>query len=145
MALWDKLRTELDRAGRTMQGAFDEGKLRLEIFRVRQLADKSAAALGYAVYRARQQGQEVEAETYARLSSTLAAHEAEATRLEAQMAEASRRGGADVGTQPASGDRPADVATSRPTSAADSAAEGARADASAEPRPPESPRDGPII
>ena len=89
MALWDKLKTELDRAGKVAQGAIDEGKVRLDAFRVRQLADKAAQALGYAVYRARQQNQELDAETYARLSSTLAAHEAEATRYEAQLADLS--------------------------------------------------------
>ena len=84
MPLWDKLKTELDRAGRAAQTAFDEGKVRLEVLRVRQLADKAAQALGYSVYRARQSGQELDAETYARLSSTLAAHEAEVQRLEAE-------------------------------------------------------------
>jgi hypothetical protein len=87
MALWDKLKTELDRAGKAAQGAIDEGKVRLDAFRVRQLADKAAQALGYAVYRARLQNQELDADTYARLSSTLAAHEAEANRYEAQLAE----------------------------------------------------------
>jgi hypothetical protein len=88
MALWDKLKTELDRAGRAAQGALDEGKVRLEAFRARQLADKAAQALGYAVYRAGQGGQDLDTETYARLSSTLAAHEAEATRLEERLREA---------------------------------------------------------
>ena len=86
MALWNKLQTELDRFGRVAQSAFDEGKARLEIMRVRQLADKAAQALGYAVFNARKAGgQDLDAESYARLSSTLAAHEAEAERLEAQL------------------------------------------------------------
>ena len=54
MPIWDKLKTELDRAGKAAQTALDEGKMRLEAFRVRQLADKAAQALGYAVYRATQ-------------------------------------------------------------------------------------------
>jgi hypothetical protein len=54
MALMDRLREELDKAGRAAQGALDEGKVRLEAFRTRQLADKAAQALGYAVFRARQ-------------------------------------------------------------------------------------------
>jgi hypothetical protein len=87
MALWDKLKTELDRAGKVAQGALDEGKVRLEAFRVRQLADKAAQALGYAVYRARKQNQELDPDTYARLSSTLAGHEIEAERYEAELAE----------------------------------------------------------
>ncbi len=86
--IWERLRTEIDRAGRMAQGAIDEGKTRLDAYRSRQLADKAAQALGYAVYRARQENRELEADVYARLSSTLAAHEAEAERLEAELREA---------------------------------------------------------
>ena len=99
MPLWDKLKTELDRAGRAAQGALDEGKLRLEAFRVRQLADRAAQTLGYAVYRARAAGGELDADSYARLGAALAAHEAEASRLEAQLAEVNRRDGG-TGTPP---------------------------------------------
>lgn len=112
MALWDKLKTELDRAGKAAQTAFDEGKVRLEVLRVRQLADKAAQTLGYEVYRARQGGQELDAESYARLSSTLAAHEAEVQRLEAQLA-AAKAG------HPA--DQPAPAATATATAAGTSA------------------------
>ena len=92
MALWDKLRVELDRAGRAAQGALDEGKMRLDAFRARQRADKSAQALGYALYRARQASLDIEPETYSRLSSEIAAHEAEAARLEAEIERSSRAG-----------------------------------------------------
>ena len=85
MAIWDKLKTELDRAGKAAQNALDEGKVRLEAFRTRQLADKAAQALGYAVYRAKQSGAELDPESYARLSATLGTHETEAARLEQQL------------------------------------------------------------
>lgn len=85
--VWSKLREELDRAGRAAQGAIDEGKVRLDVMRARQLADKAAQALGYALYRARKQGTELDTDTYARLSSTLAAHEAEITQMEARLEE----------------------------------------------------------
>ena len=88
MAIWDKLKTELDRAGKAAQNALDEGKIRLEAFRIRQLADKAAQALGYAVYRAKQSGAELDAETYARLTATLATHETEAARLEQLLRDA---------------------------------------------------------
>ena len=88
MALWTKLRTELDRAGRVAQNAFDEGRLRLEALRARQLADRAAQALGYAVYRARVEGREIDADLSASLSATLAAHEAEVASLEAKLSEA---------------------------------------------------------
>jgi len=86
MGLWDKLSTELRTAGKAAQEALDEGKIRLEIFRVRQLADKAAQALGYAIHRARKEGKEADADTIARLESTLAEHEAEAKRLEEALA-----------------------------------------------------------
>jgi hypothetical protein len=86
MSLFDKLSSELRNAGKAAQGAIDEGKVRLEIFRVRQLADKAAQALGYAMHKAKKAGRDLEAETQGRLLSTLAEHEAEATRLENELA-----------------------------------------------------------
>jgi len=86
MGIWDKLQDELNRAGRVAQDAIDEGRLRIEIFRVRQLADKSAQALGYAVYRAKKAGEELDAAAWDRLAATLREHEDEAARLEAELA-----------------------------------------------------------
>mgnify|MGYP001557462650 CR=1 FL=1 len=85
MAFIDKLREELDKAGRAAQGALDEGKTRLEAFRTRQLADKAAQALGYAVFRAKQAGGEIDADTYTRLAATLSTHDAEAAKYEADL------------------------------------------------------------
>lgn len=85
MAIWDKLRTELDRAGKAAQGALDEGKTRLEAFRARQLADKAAQSLGYAVFRARQAGTDVDWQTLQRLVNALAEKEAEVQRLEKEL------------------------------------------------------------
>jgi hypothetical protein len=85
MALIDRLKEELDKAGRAAQGALDEGKVRLEAFRTRQLADKAAQALGYAVFRARQGGGELDSDTFSRLSATLATHDAEAAKNEAEI------------------------------------------------------------
>src|SRR3982751_2042141 len=85
MPLWDKVKQELDRAGRVAQDALDEGRIRLEAFRARQHADRAAQALGYALFRARTGGSDLDAQAYERLSATLGRHEAEATRLEAQL------------------------------------------------------------
>ena len=85
MALLDRLKQELDRAGKAAQDAFDDGKTRLEAFRTRQLADKAAQALGYAVYRARKSGSDLDAATYDRLKATLETHDTEAARLEAEI------------------------------------------------------------
>lgn len=86
MALWDKLSTELRSAGKAARGAIDEGKLRLELFRTRQLADKAAQALGYAVHQALASGKEPAPDTITRLEATLTEHENEAKRLEAELA-----------------------------------------------------------
>jgi hypothetical protein len=85
MALLDRLKQELDRAGKVAQDAFDDGKTRLEAFRTRQLADKAAQALGYAAYRAKKSGRELDAATYDRLAATLETHDTEAARLEAEI------------------------------------------------------------
>ena len=85
MALLDRLKQELDRAGKVAQDAFDDGKTRLEAFRTRQLADKAAQALGYATYRAKKSGRDLDAATYDRLAATLETHDTEASRLEAEI------------------------------------------------------------
>src|SRR5687767_5865635 len=90
MALLDRLKQELDRAGKVAQDAFDDGKTRLEAFRTRQLADKAAQALGYAVYRAKQSGTDLDSDSFERLRATLATHETEASRLEQQLRDISQ-------------------------------------------------------
>ena len=103
MALWDKVRTELDRAGRAAQQAIDEGKLRLEVHRARQLADKYAMRLGYAVYRSRNAGGELPPDEYAGMSANLANAEGEIARLERLLDEAvAKRRPDGTGTEPES-------------------------------------------
>jgi hypothetical protein len=94
MPIWDRLKSELDRAGRAAQGALDEGRIQLEAFRAKQRMDKAAQAIGYAVYRARSAGTEVDADSYSRLATELTLAEAEHTRLESdlQVARAARGG-----------------------------------------------------
>lgn len=105
MALWNRVKEELDRAGKAAQGALDEGKIRLEAFRARQLADKAAQALGYALYNARKAGGDLDADAYSRLSATLASHEADAARQEAALEELTRsRRTKTAGATPPAGD-----------------------------------------
>lgn len=85
MALWDKVRQELSEAGRAAQDALDEGRLRLDILRARQRADRAAQALGYAVHRARETGAELGTEEYAHLSREVATNQSEVTRAEEQL------------------------------------------------------------
>ena len=86
MAIWSTLKDELDKAGRAAQGALDEGRLRLEQHRAKQRAEAAAASLGFAVYRARAAGGELETERYTVLAATLAGAEAEVNRLEREIA-----------------------------------------------------------
>jgi hypothetical protein len=115
MALFDKLKEELDRAGKAAQGAFDEGKIRLEAFRTRQLADKAAQALGYAVFRAKQGGAEIDSDTYSRLSATLATHDAEAARYEAELDRKRKERDAPVDDMGTTGDKTSTASTSSST------------------------------
>lgn len=85
MGLLSRLSTELRSAGKAARGAIDEGKVRLELFRVRQQADKAAQALGYAVHRARKEGKEPDADALLRIETTLEEHEAGARRLEEEL------------------------------------------------------------
>jgi hypothetical protein len=122
MSIWDKVQKEIDRAGTVARGALDEGKIRIELFRVRQQADKAAQALGYAVHRARRDGREMEAATLDRLHGTLLEHEAEAKKLEEQLASVLKHDSKDPPKDPPTEDHAKDP------SAAD-AATGASKDA----------------
>ena len=113
MPLWDKVKSELDRAGRAAQDAIDEGTIRLEAFRARQQADRAAQALGYAVYRAKKVGGDIDAESYDRLSATLGQHEETAARLEDELDEIHARRGTRWRDEPP----PADPADAKPADA----------------------------
>ena len=89
MTLFDKLKLELDRAGRSAQRALDESKLRLELFRARQSVDRFAQRFGYATFHAKKAGGELGAEELAAHMSNLTAAEAEVTRLETLLSESS--------------------------------------------------------
>ena len=91
MALWDRVRTELDRAGRVAQEAFDEGRLRLEMLRARRQADGAAQRLGYAVFRARKESRELPPDEYLALSRAIETAEAEVDRYRKLIDEASAR------------------------------------------------------
>src|SRR5205085_9530635 len=106
MAILDRLKQELDRAGKAAQDAFDDGKTRLEAFRTRQLADKAAQSLGYAVYRARKGGADLDAATYERLRGTLVTHDTESARLEVEIEWRRRKGAGSRTTTSRPGEAP---------------------------------------
>ena len=86
MAIWDQVKQGIDKAGKAAQDVFDGGKLRLEAYRAREQADKAAEALGYAVFRAADAGGELEAGARDRLIAALRIQDAEARRLEMELA-----------------------------------------------------------
>jgi hypothetical protein len=96
MPIWGRLKQELDRASRVAQGAIDEGRVRLEVFRARQRADRAAQRLGYAVHRARSGGAELPAEEQERHSGEIARAEAEIERLERQLVDVRTAGRSDA-------------------------------------------------
>ena len=91
MPLLDRLRQELDRAGQSAQRALDEGRLRLDLFRARQSVDRFAQRFGYAVFRAKKAGNELPPEEMAAHMNNLTAAEAEVTRLETMIAQATQK------------------------------------------------------
>ena len=91
MPLLDRLRQELDRAGQTAQRAFDEGRIRLDLFRARQSVDRFAQRFGYAVFHAKKAGGELAPEEMTAHMSNLTAAEAEVLRLETLVAEAAKQ------------------------------------------------------
>jgi hypothetical protein len=97
MAIWGRLKQELDRASRVAQGAIDEGRVRLEVFRARQRADRAAQALGYTVHRARKDGRDLSLEEYERHTAEMSRLEAEIARLESQLADLHRRPSGETG------------------------------------------------
>jgi hypothetical protein len=88
MAIWDKVKQGIDKAGKAAQEVFDEGKLRLDAYRAREQSDKAAEALGYAVFRAVDAGGELATDARDRLVAAVRAQDAEARRLEAELAAA---------------------------------------------------------
>lgn len=106
MGLWEKVQAELDKAGTAAKGALDEGKIRIELFRVRQQADKAAQALGYAVHRAKRDNTELAPESAEHLHGTLAKYEAEAKQLEEDLAKVMHRDAAKA-EEPRQADGPA--------------------------------------
>jgi hypothetical protein len=106
MPMWGRLKQELDRASRAAQGAIDEGRVRLEIFRARQRADREAQLLGYAVYRARKEARELSPAEQEHHDAEIRRAEDEIERLESQLADLRARPAADGAASPHPGSAP---------------------------------------
>jgi hypothetical protein len=96
--LFDRLNHELEAFGRKAQAALDEGKVQIELLRVRRKRDGAARDLGLLIYR-RERGGEVEPRRVDALLLRLDELEAEIARLERQVAEQRQRPGAPTVAQ----------------------------------------------
>lgn len=101
--LFDRLNHELEAFGKKAQAALDEGKLQIELLRVRRRHDNAARDLGLMVHR-RERGGELEPRRIDALMLRLDDLQAEIARLEAQIAQ-SRRGAGSPAAPPASVDQ----------------------------------------
>jgi outer membrane murein-binding lipoprotein Lpp len=88
--LFDRLNQELEAFGKKAQAALDEGKLQIELLRVRRRRDSTARDLGILIHR-RERGGEAEQRRVDALLVRLDELEAEIARLEQQVSEARRR------------------------------------------------------
>ena len=85
--LFDRLNQELADFGKKAQAALDEGKLQIELLRIRRRQDNAARDLGILIHR-RERGGEAEPRRVDALLLRLDDLEQEIQRLERQIAEA---------------------------------------------------------
>ena len=90
--LFDRLNQELEAFGKKAQAALDEGKLQIELLRLRRRLDNTARDLGLMVHR-RERGGETEPRRIEALMVRIDDFQAEIARLERRIGEA-RRGSA---------------------------------------------------
>jgi hypothetical protein len=90
--LFDRLNQELEAFGKKAQAALDEGKLQIELLRLRRRQDNVARDLGLLVHR-RERGGEMEPRRIDALMLRLDDLKAEIARLELQIADSRRKSG----------------------------------------------------
>lgn len=88
--LFDRLNQELEAFGKKAQAALDEGKLQIELLRLRRRQDRTARDLGMLVHR-RERGGDAEARRFDSLLLRLDDLQGDVARLEQQIADARRR------------------------------------------------------
>jgi hypothetical protein len=97
--LFDRLNQELEAFGKKAQAALDEGKLQIELLRLRRRRDNAARDLGLMVHR-RERGKDTEPRRIEGLLLRLDDLEAEIARLELQIAEGRKSGDARSSRNP---------------------------------------------
>jgi hypothetical protein len=89
--IFDRLNQELEAFGKKAQAALDEGKLQIELLRMRRRQDNAARDLGLLVYQ-RERGGELEPRRIDALMLRLDDLKADIARLELEIAEARKSG-----------------------------------------------------
>jgi 50S ribosomal subunit-associated GTPase HflX len=105
--LFDRLNHELEAFGKKAQAALDEGKLQIELLRLRRRLDAAARDLGLLVHR-RERGGETEPRRFDALMLRLDDLQADVARLEKQIADA-RRGSGSSRPRPPAAEVPAET------------------------------------
>jgi outer membrane murein-binding lipoprotein Lpp len=100
--LFDRLNQELEAFGKKAQAALDEGKLQIELLRVRRRRDNAARDLGLLVHR-RDRGGEIESSRIDALMLRIDDLQKDMERLEQQIRD-SRRTGSSAGERAATPD-----------------------------------------
>jgi 50S ribosomal subunit-associated GTPase HflX len=93
--LFDRLNHELEAFGKKAQSALDEGKLQIELLRLRRRQDNAARDLGLLIHR-RERGGEAEPRRIDALLLRLDDLERDVARLERQISETRRRRSSNV-------------------------------------------------
>ena len=105
--LFDRLNQELEAFGKKAQAALDEGKLQIELLRLRRRLDGAARDLGLLVHR-RERGGDTDARRFDAIMLRIDDLQADVARLEKQIAE-SRRGSGSNRPRPAPAEVPAET------------------------------------
>lgn len=112
--IFDRLNHELESIGRRAQTALDEGKLQIELLRLRRQRETAARELGFLVHRRERQGEVEQARIDAQLLK-LDDLDAEITNLERQLAATRAECTSVSDVPPPVGARPADTEPLDPT------------------------------
>jgi len=100
MSLFDRFAAGLEMLGKKANQALDEGKLRLDLARVRRRMDNAARDLGYLIYRQAKDSLAPPADVEA-LTRRIAEAESAAARIEVEIEQVKQR---SSGGAPAAGD-----------------------------------------
>ncbi len=126
MSLFDRFAAGLETLGKRANQALDEGKLRVELVRVRRRMDNAARDLGYLTYRQIRGTAGAPADIEA-LTRRIAEAETAAARLEADIAQLKQRSGGGAASgggnaeTPAGHSGPAESDTASPPSSVEAA------------------------